>query len=72
VYEVGFDAVQRPVVDQISKLLLLVLLVLSINVFLLEIPTLEPRLGVQVGRVANLRVLRWSIEFGRREHGNLE
>jgi hypothetical protein len=44
VNEIGFDAIQRPVIDQKRKLLFFFFVLLVVNVLLAKVPALEPGL----------------------------
>lgn len=51
--KIGFDAIQRPIVNNIDKLLLLLLIVLGIDILLFEVPPLKPRFGLHTRRLAS-------------------
>jgi hypothetical protein len=72
-YEIGFDAIERSVVDRESVFLLLFLVDCRVvDVFLFEVPSLKPRSRVELRRFVDLLSVGRSIELWRIEHGKLE
>lgn len=51
--KIGFDAIQRPIVNNIHKLLFLLLIILRIDILLFEVPPLKPRFGLHTRRLAS-------------------